>query len=354
MKNEVKIGILAVVAIVLGIVGVKFMKGQNVFSTDNTIFVTYDQVDQLSPSSPVLMNGLQIGAVADVKLDPKDMNQVLVTLHIEKEIRIHKDARAEIGSAIMGGTYVEIGNNKNCGDGSCVPNGGTLEGITLGVLGSMLPKEDVGEYTSAIRENLGGIIDTFNRKINDPNPDNKVGQSIRDLATTLENLKVSTQELQTIMRNNAQNINTTMTNMAKLTNTLADNNEKISGILTNTETFTKDLSQMNLGSTLSKADTTLVSANQAVKQLRTTLATSDKMVTNLNEMVTKMKNGEGTLGLMLNDDKLYKNINETTDALNKMLVDFKEKPYRYMPLKSRRKVLKHDEKDAEEEAKGGN
>ena len=354
MKNEVKIGILAVIAIILGIVGVKFMKGQNVFSSENIIYVVYDQVDQLSPSSPVLMNGFQIGAVADVKLVPEDMNKVMVTLHIDKEIRIHKDARAEIGSAIMGGTYVVIGNNKNCMDGTCVPNGGNLKGITLGVLGSMLPKEDVGEYTSAIRENLGGIIDTFNRKINDPNPDNQIGQSIRDLATTLENLKVSTAQLESIMRNNAQNINTTMANMAKLTNTLANNNEKISGILTNTESFTKDLSQMDLSGTMSKADTTLESANQAVKQLRTTLATSDKMVSNLNEMVEKMKKGEGTIGLMLNDDKLYKNINETTAALNKMLVDFKEKPYRYMPLKSRRKVLKHDEKDAEEEAKGGN
>jgi len=120
------------------------------------------------------------------------------------------------------------------------------------------------------------------------------------------------------------------------------------------QTFTDDLSQMNLSSTMSKADTTLESANQAVRQLQTTLATSDKMVSNLNEMVGKMKNGEGTLGLMLNDDQLYKNINETSQALSKVLVDFQEKPYRYMPLKSRRKVLKSDEKDAEKESQKNN
>ncbi len=352
MSNEIKIGILAVVAIVLGIVGVKFMKGQNVFSSDNTIYVKYDEVAQLSPSSPVLMNGLQVGSVADVKLDPNDMNSVLVSLHIDKNIRIHKDARAEIGSSMMGGTYVTIGNNKNCKDASCVPNEGTLKGITLGILGSMLPKEDINEYTAALRQNLGGMLDTVNQKINDPDPNNKIGQSIRDLSATLESLKASTLQLESIMRNNAQNLNTTMSNMAKLTNTLADNNDKISGILANTQSFTNDLSQMKLSNTLSKADTTLISANQAVQQLRTTLATSDKMVTNLNEMVTKMKNGEGTIGLMLNDDQLYKNITETTESLSKVLKDFKEKPYRYMPLKSRRKVLKHDEKDAEAAANG--
>ena len=325
------------------------MKGQNVFSNDNTIYVKYDQVDQLSPSSPVLMNGFPIGSVADVKLDPEDMNSVLVTLHIKNNIRIHKDARAEIGSSIMGGTYVVIGNNKNCTEGSCVENEGSLKGITLGILGSMLPKEDLNEYTSALRENLGGMLDTVNQKINDPDPDNKIGQSIRDLSATLESLKRSTLQLESIMRNNAKNINTTMSNMATLTNTLAENNDKITGILNNAKVFTEDLSQMKLSNTMSKADTTLASANLAVKQLQTTLETSDKMVTNLNEIVTGIKNGKGTIGLMLNDDQLYKNITETSEALNQVLTDFKEKPYRYMPLKSRRKVLKHDEKDAEAE-----
>jgi len=350
MSNEIKIGILAVITIIIGIVGVKFMKGQNVFSNDKTIYVKYDQVDQLSPSSPILMNGFPIGSVAEVKLDPEDMNSVLVTLHINKDVRIHKDARAEIGASIMGGTYVTIGNNKNCSDASCVPDEGTLNGITLGVLGSMLPKEDINEYTAALKENMGGMIDTFNHKINDTDPDNKLGQSIRDLATTLENLKSSTQQLESIMRNNAQNLNTTMSNMAKLTNTLADNNDKITGILSNTKSFTDNLGQVNLSNTMSRADTTLASANLAVQQLRTTLATSDKMVTNLNTMVDKMKNGEGTLGLMLNDDQLYKNINETSEALSRVLTDFQDKPYRYMPLKSRRRVLRHDEKDAEAEA----
>lgn len=354
MSNEIKIGILAVVTIIVGIVGVKFMKGQNVFSSDTTIYVKYDQVDQLTASSPVLMNGFPVGSVADVKLDPNDMNSVLVTLNISKEVRIHKDARAEIGSSIMGGTYVTIGNNKNCVDASCVPDEGTLKGITLGVLGSMLPKEDLNDYTSALRNNLGGMIDTVNQKINDPDPDNKIGQSIRDLAATLESLKASTLQLESIMRNNAKNLNTTMSNMATLTNTLAENNDKITGILSNTKSFTDNLSQMDLNSTMSKADTTLLSANQAVKQLQTTLATSDKMVTNLNDLVTKMKNGEGTLGLMLNDDQLYKNITETSEALSKVLTDFQDKPYRYMPLKSRRKVLRHDEKDAEAEAKENN
>ncbi len=349
MSNEIKIGILAVVAVIIGIIGVKFMKGQNVFSNDNTIYVKYDQVSQLSPSSPVLMNGFQVGSVADVQLDPDDMNSVLVSLHINKEVRIHQDARAEIGTSVMGGTYVVIGNNKNCESTTCVADGGSLNGITLGVLGSMLPKEDLQEYTSALRENLGGMLDTVNQKINDPDPNNKIGQSIRDLSVTLESLKRSTLQLESIMSSNAKNLNTTMSNMATLTNTLAENNDKITGILNNAKVFSDDLSQMKLSNTMSKADTTLASANQAVKQLQTTLATSDKMVSNLNELVTGIKNGEGTIGLMLNDDQLYKNITETSAALNKVLTDFQEKPYRYMPLKSRRKVLKSDKKDAEAE-----
>lgn len=349
MANEVKIGILALLAIAIGIWGFKFMKGQDVFSNSTTIYVDYKNADQLTISSPVLLNGFTIGSVANVQLNPENFNAIEVTLSIDNGVPIHKDAIAEIGSSIMGGKYVNISDNKPCNSETCVQDEGRISGERLGILGSMLPQNEIDTYMSAMRENLGGMVDTLNRKINDPSEDNKIGQSVRDLQSSLANLKKSTEQLSMIMQQNSGNINRTMSNMAKLTNTLADNNTKIEGILNNTAAFTNKLSQIDMNSTLSKADTTLEQANLAVRQLRTTLQTSDKMVANLNSMVDNMKNGDGTLGLLLNDKQLYENLNETSKSLDEFLTDFKEKPYRYMPLKSRRKVLKHDEKDAERE-----
>jgi len=350
MANEVKIGILALLTIVIGIWGFKFMKGQDLFSNATTIFVAYDNADQLTASSPVLLNGFTVGSVANVQLDPENINSIKVTLSIDSGVPIHKDAIAEIGSSIMGGKYVVISNNKACQGATCVPDQGEINGIRLGILGSMLPQNEIDSYMKAVRENLGGMVDTLNQKINDPSEDNKIGQSVRDLQASLANLKKSTEQLSSIMQQNSGNINRTMSNMAKLTNTLANNNEKIEGILTNTAAFTDKLSKVDMNKTLGRADTTLEQANLAVQQLRTTLQTSDEMVSNLNEMVDKMKNGDGTLGMLLNDKKLYENLNQTSESLDQFLTDFKEKPYRYMPLKSRRRVLKHDEKDAEEEA----
>lgn len=349
MSNEVKIGILAIVSVIVGIWGFYFMKGQKLFSNNLIVYVHYDNVDGLAASAPITVNGFNIGQVTQVTMD-NATQKLTATLSIDPGINIHKNALAQITSAsIMGGKEVQIANNKLCNGADCVPYGGTINGEVLGILGSMIPQGEVDEYMTAIQGNVGKIVDELNEKINEEDPDNTMGKTIRDLQLTMENLKLSTAQMNRIMQQNAANLNTTMSNFAQLSKALADNNDKITLILENTDTFTKDLSKMNLSGTMATADTALNSANIAVKQLETTLVSSEKMVASLNEVLAKVKNGQGTLGKLMQDQTLYDNLTKSTKAMDEFLTDFKEKPYRYMPLKSRRKVLKHDRKDAEAE-----
>ena len=162
MSNETKIGILTVVAVTLLIVGYKFIKGQNIFTTSTLIHVDYQRVDQLSASSPVFINGFQVGIVSKVFLK-EDMSTIHVVLNIDKGINIHKNAVAEIiSSSIMGGKAIRIVENLPCNGESCVQNGDQLRGRTIGMLNSMVPQQDMQNYLTFVKDNLGDVYDTLN------------------------------------------------------------------------------------------------------------------------------------------------------------------------------------------------
>lgn len=356
MSNEVKIGILAIVSVIIGIWGFSFMKGQKLFANELVLTVDYDNVAGLGSTAPIFLNGFNIGQVTNVTMN-NETQKLIATLNIDRAITIHKNALAVIGSSsIMGGKDIKIVNNRPCSGGDCVQTGGKLNGLVEGMLSSMVPKSELDEYMGAIQKNVGGIVDGLNQKINEDDPNNTMGATVRDLNATMANLKATTEQLNSIMQRNANNMTTTMANFAALSASLAANNDKITSILANTDKFTNNLGAMQLDQTLSNTDTMLVTANQAMGQLQMTLASSDTMVQQLNMVLQKVANGEGSLGMLMSDTTLYNNITSTTEALDVFLTDFQEKPYRYMPFKSRRKVLRHDRKDAElaEKAAGGN
>ena len=347
MSNETKIAILTIVSISMAIFGYKYIRGKNIFKSSNTLYIEYQEVQSLTKSSPVFINGFPIGIVQDVRLK-EDMNTIHVTLDIKRGVKIHKNAIAEIiSSSIMGGKAIRIINNNPCQEGDCAPSGSYLKGRTVGMMNSLVPQEDMTQYLDFLKENLGEVYDTLNAKLRDPNPNNGIGKTIRDLQGSLANLKSSTDQLNSIMLSSSGKIDRTLGNMEKITTTISSNNDKIENILGNAEKFSTNLSSMDLSATMSKADTTLISANKAVQQLQATLASTDRAVADMTTIMANLKDGKGSIGKLLNDETLYNNLNKTSMRLDTFLADIKEKPYRYMPLKSRRKVKKYDRKDGE-------
>src|SRR5688572_19946173 len=108
MSNEFKIGLMAIVVIGFSIWGYTFLRGKNLLNVANVYYVRYLDIDQLAVTSPVLIRGYQVGTVSEVKLDD-DLQTIIVTLDIEKGIRIPKDAVALVTNvSIMGGKAVEL------------------------------------------------------------------------------------------------------------------------------------------------------------------------------------------------------------------------------------------------------
>lgn len=344
MRYEVKIGILAIAAIALSFWGYKFIQGTNLLSSSSEYFALYEDVGGLTVGTPVTISGVTVGAVNGIMLDQMTQ-RVSVTFDIRKGINIPKGTEAYITSvSMLGEKAVVLEYDVPCaGTGDCLPKGSQLEGFTRGILASFMGGGGKGEEGAnpldGIKDQLSSTLDSLEYKLFHPESSNPIARSTNDLAVTMENLKFATARLQAIMNQNAGEINTTFDNLETLTNALAAKQASIAGIIDNAETFTGDLSQLELNKTMAEV-------KDAIVGLKATLQKADQAVAGVNQVFDKVNNGEGTLGKLLTDDAIYERLNSATMEADTLFSDFQERPYRYIPFKSRKKVLKHDRKDA--------
>ncbi len=349
MSNETKIGILSVVTIALFIFGFKFIKGQNILTSSQIIYVKYDQVDMMAVSSPVLINGFQVGVVTDIYLNPETMTDIIAVLDIGTDISIHKNAMAEIVSAsMMGGKAIRIVNNQPCSDGTCVKSGEYLNGRTLGMLEAMIPQGEMDAYLTSIKNNIGPAFDSLNSSLKSPSEDNLVGKTMQDLQLSMANLKKTTDQLNGLLASSAGTIKRTMGNLESITGNVKSSNDKITGMLTNADSLMAKLNAANISGTIDSANKALGSTDEAIVQLKATLKKADEALAGLGEVARQINEGDGALAMLIKDPAFAQKLNTTVQDLDALLLDIKDHPYNYIPLKSRRKVTKWRAKDQKE------
>jgi len=337
MSNETKIGLLAVVAVAMLIWGFKFLKGKNILSSSNYLYAQYNNVDQLSPSSPVLINGFQIGIVSNIYFKD-DMQGLEVELDIDKGVKIPKNAVANIVSTgIMGGKGVIINFDKPCNGEDCAKSGDFLVGKTKGMLSSMIgdPK-DINGYMGVMRDNASILVDTLRAKFSDP--DAEGAQSVDDIKTIIANLKTTTFQLNRIMTSSTGKIDLMLGDLQSLAANLKTNNSKINSIIANADQFSGQLKNVDISTTLTKANDALASATLAINDLKGTLASADETMQGVNSFVGKVNGGEGTLGMLVNDEELYNNIDKAVKNLDFLLQDVRLNPKRYTRVLSKKQV----------------
>ncbi|MCB0553857.1 MAG: MCE family protein [Phaeodactylibacter sp.] len=339
MSNEVKVGLLAVVATVLSIWGFKFIMGKNLLVKSNTYKVYYPNVDRMQVGTLVVINGVEVGSVAKVEL-MNDVNRTVeVTIDLKRGVNIPKSTKAVIiSTGFMGGKAVVLEYDKPCNGDDCAQSGDTLQGELRGLVGSMLSGEQLTGYMDILKSGLEEIIDTLNRQVLN-NPDSPLGKSVANLDATMANLKSATGQLDGLLRSSSGSINGTLDNLDAITGNLKNNNSKINSILNNADSLSSQLVAADLEQTLKEV-------NQAIASLRTTLQSADQALGGVSDVVGKIKQGEGSLGKLMQDEELYNNIKSLSERADSLVNDIQDRPYRYMPLKSRRKVLKYDAKDA--------
>lgn len=338
LSNELKVAILAILAIALSYWGYKFIQGKNVLKDSNYYYVEYENVDLMQTSSPVTIGGVQVGFVSEIK-PLLDRKMVRVTLDLNTDVQIPKDTRAIIiATGFMGGKAVILEYGDPCSGDDCAQSGDYLQGVTRGMLSSMLSQEELNSYLTTVERSLGAIVDTLNEHLLSEDAEGPLPNSLRNLEATLENLKNTSGQLNGILYRSSEDITGTMANLNSISQNLEDNNEKIASIIDHTDQFTGQLGQVDLEKTLQEVD-------QAVGQLRTTLDKADQAFGGINGIVDGLNRGEGTLGQLLQDPDLYRELNQLSTQADSLITDFQDRPYRYMPLKSRRKVLRYDRKD---------
>ncbi len=268
----------------------------------------YGNVQGLQNSNPIIINGLQVGTVYKISTD-KDMRQILVDMNITKDINIPKNSIAIIKPNPLGTTSIEI----KLGDSpENLPNKGTIITETSGgIFDDVLKKVDPVLYE--VRKAIGSVdtlLGNFNT-ILDPNAKNNIASVLGNLNRVTASMLNSTASLNTLLDAQSGALAKSLNNVSSITGNFAANNERITGVLTNLDKTTSNLSTLNF---------------------KKTLDTLDKAINDLKNVMGNLSNNNGTLGKLMNDPTLYKNLASTGNKLNLLLDDIRINPKRYINI----------------------
>lgn len=302
ISNETKVGILAAVAITILILGYNFLKGNDVFSDDKEFYAVYERVDGLLVSNPVLVNGFQIGRVSQLTLKPS--GEILAQFKISNEYEIPVNTVAKLEStSLLGGKAIvfQLGNSRQyAGDGD------TLRAlIPKGIMEQVEPMQQKAQM---IIGRMDSILASLNKTIS-PEFQGNFNRTFENMANTMENLEGTTRKFDGLVGSQSSRITAIMANLESISANFKKNNDKITSIMTNIDKVTDEVARADFARTIRNAD-------QAIAELQAS--------------VNKINAGEGSLGMLIHDQGLYNNLNSAAENLDRLMIDLKANPKRYV------------------------
>ena len=307
ISKELKIGIVFIVAVGLLIWGVNLLKGFNVFNDQRFLYAVYNRVDGLQRDNKVMVNGLSIGKISSLKLNPENAT-IVAELMIQSELDIPANSIARIyGTDLLGSKAIEL----KLGDSPRL----VLDGDTLlsEIEQSML--DQLSEQVQPLKKKAISLINSIDsvitvvQSIFNEDTRQNVTASIQNIRNTLRNVDNASGNLDSILMNEKYRINRILMNVESISENLKDNNENVSAVLANFAALSDSLAQSEIPQTLRDA--------------RNAIARIDDITQRLNS-------GEGTIGQLLTNDSLYIELENSTSSLNKLLEDIRQNPKRYL------------------------
>jgi phospholipid/cholesterol/gamma-HCH transport system substrate-binding protein len=310
IRKEIKVGITFVIATAILIWGLMYLKGLELLKTSRTFYAVYDQVNGLVAANPISIKGMKVGQVKKLYFDPTNPKNIIVELYVLGDYPIAKNSCARIfSSSLLGAPEVEI----IPGDSSLMAeNGDTLKSLIEATLGQEVNRQLLPLKTKA--ENLISSIDSIAiivQQVLNKNTRENLVEAIENVKQTLQNIAHTTQNLDTLMGSQRNNLSRIISNVESISSNLKQNNDEISNILTNFS---------NISDSLAKA------------RIPYTIAQVNKAVGDLDLVLQKINRGEGTVGQLLSNEQLYKEVEKAARDLNLLLEDIKKNPTRYVKV----------------------
>lgn len=307
-SREFIIGFLFIFATVVLVWGFNFLKSKNIFYKEKILYAVYQNVNGLEQSGPVFINGVRVGQVGKVYFDPRLNGDIIVKMVFTQEFPIPANSTARIFSVdLMGSKAIDIvlGNSPEL----------ALTGDTLLHDVETSLKDAVNQQILPLKlkaEDLLGSIDTmivaiqgvFNKDVRDD-----LTASIKSIRQTFSNLENTTQNLDTFVTLQSGRLSSIIYNIDMITRNLSNNSEEINRVLDNLATVSDSLARADIAGVFRNIDST---------------------VSSLATVLQRVEQGEGSLGQLINNDELYRNLEKSALELNKLIEDIRLNPKRYV------------------------
>ncbi len=293
-NKEFKIGIAVIVAIVILIFGIDYLKGINLFNPANFYYAEYENVAGLEISSPVTINGYKVGQVRAIDFNYEKPGKIRVQLALNKDLRVPRDSYAQIESTLLSGAFINLkmGSSKDMVE-----------------IGQNVNTAAAPDLMASVQQNLMPTVEAILPRID-------------TLLMSLNTLAADPALLASIQR-----LDGITGNVYELTASLKG-------------TVNRDVPRMvrNVNSITCRIDTVsdnLVSLSTQLKQLplATTMDNVNQITDNLSRFSTQLNDRNSTLGMLMNDPELYRRLNQVSADIDSLIVDIKRNPKRYISIK---------------------
>ena len=322
ISKEIKTGILVAAAIAIFIFGFNFLKGKNIFSERRIFHAVYPEIAGLAESNPVQLNGFKVGRVKEIQLYDST-GLIIVSFAIsDNNIRIPKSSVAKIiSSDLLGAKAVQLilSNEKEY-----VKDGDTLIGIVEASL-----QESVNATVKPLKDKAEKLISSIDsimmvvQAVLDKTTRENLSQSFDNIKHALETFDRVAMRLDTMVASERYKISIIFSKVESITSNLANNNDKISAAIKNFSAISDTLAKANLSQTIENAN---------------------KALSDVSGVMEKINRGEGTAGMLVKDEKLYKNLTAASGSLDSLLKDMEVNPWRYFSLYGKKKRTKKSNK----------
>ncbi|WP_373074156.1 MlaD family protein [Zeaxanthinibacter enoshimensis] len=294
LSREIKTGIIVIGGILLFMLGFSYLKSSPLFDNSKTFYAVYKNVGGLQPGTQVSINGLTVGTVNGIKFKDATGNLV-VTFSVDNKFEFSQNSTAELyDTGIIGGKGIQIHP--------------VFDGAPPAKSGDTLPSNIRPGLTDLVQQKLSPLQMKVEGAVT--NADSLLANVNEVLdADTKKNLRETIRGLNAVVGSFQQSANT-------LNNILEENKSGLDSSITNFNTMTTNLAQVS--GTLAEAD------------LAATIAKLETTVENLDKVLAKIEQGDGSLGKLVNDKVLYNNLTNASQELELLLQDFRLNPKRYV------------------------